>query len=398
MKLVVLGGGGSQALYGIRNLINQGSVFDEVIISSRNLEKNKKIVEELNSPIVKAAEVDVTDSDALYELIKDCDVVANATGPYHLLAYGIIETTIKADKDYIDFCDDIEVFNEIFESDLPKKAEEKGLSMIMGVGASPGIISILACSAEKRYFDSLDEAIFYFAIDEKEPGGPAVLAHMLESIHNAPYIKDGKLHSEPSFMEEWDFDFGEPYGTRKVSRIGHPEVFTFPRYSPEIENVSVKFSFEPIAAYEGFRNLLLTGLTSEEEIKVNNNLISPRDFGLALLLADKASKKEMTDEELEEFLKEVTASAAVELHGKKGEKEVSYIGRLGGNMAPLTSIPFITGAEMLGKGEITKKGIMVAEEAFEDPDKFIKEVDRRVLGDGFIFTIEEEVTEIGKYE
>ena len=150
MKLVVLGGAGSQALYGIRNLINQGSVFDEVIISSRNLEKNKKIVEELNSPIVKAAEVDVTDSDALYELIKDCDVVANATGPYHLLAYGIIETTIKADKDYIDFCDDIEVFNEIFESDLPKKAEEKGLSMIMGVGASPGIISILACSAEKR--------------------------------------------------------------------------------------------------------------------------------------------------------------------------------------------------------------------------------------------------------
>jgi len=57
MKLVVLGGAGSQALYGIRDLINHGSIFDEVVISSRNLEKNKKIVEKLNSPIVKAAEV-----------------------------------------------------------------------------------------------------------------------------------------------------------------------------------------------------------------------------------------------------------------------------------------------------------------------------------------------------
>ena len=115
MKLVVLGGAGSQALYGIRNLISQGSVFSEVVISSRNIEKNKEIVKELNSPLVRAAQVDVSDKEALYELIKDCDVVANCTGPYHILAYDIIETTIKAGKDYIDFCDDIEAFNEIFE-------------------------------------------------------------------------------------------------------------------------------------------------------------------------------------------------------------------------------------------------------------------------------------------
>ena len=43
--------------------------------------------------------------------------------------------------------------------------------MIMGLGASPGFLSVLACGAEQRYFDSLNEAIFYFACDEKEPGG-----------------------------------------------------------------------------------------------------------------------------------------------------------------------------------------------------------------------------------
>lgn len=392
MKLVVLGGAGSQALYGIRDLINHESAFDEIIISSRNLEKNKKIVEGLNSPKVKAAEVDVTDTDALYELIKDCDVVANCTGPYHLLAYDIIETTIKAGKHYIDFCDDIEAFHKIFESDLPKKAEEKGLSMIMGLGASPGFLSVLACSAEKRYFDSLDEAIFYFICDEKEPGGPAVLGHMLECVHNAPYIKEGEMFSEPSFGNEWDFDFGPAYGVRKVSRIGHPEVFTFPKYYPGIENVSVRFSLEPTSAYEGFKKMTLSGLTSPQELNVKGSPISPRDFALAVLNAQKMAQPAMTDEELKEFLKNVTAAAAAELHGKKDGKSISYIGRVEGNMAPLTAVPLIVGAEMLARGEIKKKGILVTEEAIEDPDKFVKETIDRIRKDGFGFTVTEELT------
>lgn len=391
MKLVVLGGAGSQALYGIKDLINHNSIFDEVIISSRNIEKNKQVIEKLNSPIVKAAQVDVSNEDELYELIKDCDVVANCTGPYHILAYKIMETTIKAGKHYIDFCDDIEAFNEIFESDLPKKAEEKGLSMIMGLGASPGFLSVLACSAEQRYFDSLDEAIFYFACDEKEPGGPAVLGHMLECVHNAPYIENGVLSNEPSFRKEWDFDFGKPYGVRKVTRIGHPEVFTFPKYLPNIQNVSVRFSLEPFSAYEGFRDLSLSGLTSTYPLDINGNPVSPRDFALAVLLAQKASKPEMTEEELNEFLKGVTACAAAELHGKKDGNSISYIGRVAGNMAPLTAVPLIVGAEMLGKGEIKRKGIMVAEEAIEDADKFVKETVRRIREDGFGFTVTEEL-------
>lgn len=392
MKLVVLGGAGSQALYGIKNLINQGSIFDEVIISSRNLEKNKKIVEELNSPLVKSAQVDVSDKEALYELIKDCDVVANCTGPYHLLAYDIIETTIKAGKDYIDFCDDIDAFEQIFNSDLPKQAEEKGLSMVMGLGASPGFLSVLACSAEQRYFDSLDEVIFYFATDEREPGGPAVLAHVLECIHNAPYIEDGELYNEPSFQKEWDFDFGEPYGLRKVSRIGHPEVFTFPRYVPGIKNVSVRFSLEPVSAYEGFKKIGLAGLTSEQELPVKGTMISPRDFILSVLIAQKSAKKDMTEEELQELFREVTACAAAEIHGNKDGKSISYIGRVAGNMPPLTSVPLIIGAEMLGKKEIKKKGIMVAEEAIEDANTFVEETIRRIREDGFGIKLTEELT------
>ena len=100
----------------------------------------------------------------------------------------------------------------------------------------------------------------------------------------------------------------------------------------------------------------------------------------------------MTEEELKEFLKGVTACAAAELHGKKDGKETSYVGRVAGNMAPLTAIPLIIGAEMLAKGEINKKGIMVAEEAIEDADKFVKETVKRIREDGFGFKVNEELT------
>ncbi|HLR35457.1 MAG TPA: hypothetical protein VK071_09090 [Tissierellales bacterium] len=61
-------------------------------------------------------------------------------------------------------------------------------------------------------------------------------------------------------------------------------------------------------------------------------------------------------------------------------------------MAPLTAIPLIIGAGMLGKNEINKKGIMVDEEAIEDAEKFVKETVRRIRNDGFKFTINEELT------
>ena len=63
----------------------------------------------------------------------------------------------------------------------------------------------------------------------------------------------------------------------------------------------------------------------------------------------------MTDEDLKKLFEEVTACAAVEIHGKKDGKDISYIGRVAGNMPPLTAVPLIVGAEMLGKKEIAKK-------------------------------------------
>ncbi|HLR35458.1 MAG TPA: hypothetical protein VK071_09095 [Tissierellales bacterium] len=48
------------------------------------------------------------------------------------------------------------------------------------------------------------------------------------------------------------------------------------------------------------------------------------DFALAVSLAQKAAQPTMTKEELEEFLKEITASATAELHGKSMEKFFLY--------------------------------------------------------------------------
>ncbi|CAK7022051.1 MAG: hypothetical protein PEPC_00913 [Peptostreptococcus russellii] len=105
----------------------------------------------------------------------------------------------------------------------------------------------------------------------------------------------------------------------------------------------------------------------------------------------------MSEEELKEFLKGVTACAAAEIHGKKDGQDRVYIGRVAGNMAPLTAVPLIIGAEMLGKGKVTKTGIMVPEEAIENADEFVKETVRRIRNDGFGFAVNEELTVIDEF-
>ena len=62
------------------------------------------------------------------------------------------------------------------------------------------------------------------------------------------------------------------------------------------------------------------------------------------------------------------------------------------NMAPATAIPMCVGAELLSKGEVSNKGILVTEEAIDNPRQFLDEVLERVHALGFIEEVSEQVT------
>lgn len=376
-KIVVLGGAGAQGLFSIEALL-QRNVFDEIVVASRNVERTEKILKEkFDSPKLKAEKVDVLDKDSLTNLIKDADVVANCTGPYYVLAEPIIDTVIEAGKDYVDFCDDIAAHEKIFTPKREKKAAEKGLRIIVGLGSSPGTLPLTVVYASEL-MDEIDDVVFYLAISDREPEGPAVLHHTMENfIGDIPVIKDGKRTTERDFEGEVYYDFGEPFGILPVSSIGHPETFSLPRVLPNIQNISIKLGLYPIEIQRTLKTLTLTGLTSAEPIEVNGQTVVPRDVTLTLL--DEVSPRtELFENEHPEPL----SSSAIEIRGKKDGHEVLFKTIGYGNMGPATGYPLAIGAEMLAQGQVEKVGLMVPEECI-DPLPFIAEVGKRVHEAGY---------------
>lgn len=371
-KIVVLGGAGAQGLFSIEALL-QRDVFDEIVVASRNVERTKQILDEkFNSPKLKAEKVDVLDRESLTDLIKDADVVANCTGPYYALAESIIDTVIDAGKDYVDFCDDIAAHEKIFTPEREKRAKEKGVRIVVGLGSSPGTLPLTVVYAS-ALMDEIDDVVFYLAISDREPEGPAVLDHTMENfVGDIPVVKDGKRTVERDFEGEVYYDFGEPFGVLPVSSIGHPETFSLLRVLPNIKNISIKLGLYPIEIQRTLKTLTLTSLTSTEPIEVKGQTIVPRDVTLTLL-SEITPRTELFENEHPEPL----SSSAIEIRGKKDGNEVLFKTLGYGNMGPATGYPLAVGAEILVQGKIEKVGLMVPEECI-DPLPFIAEVGNRV--------------------
>lgn len=366
MKIVILGGAGGQGKFATEEIL-RGNVFDEIVVASRNLEKTQEYVDTLGDNKVKAAQVDIMNEENLLSLIKDADVVANCTGPFYLLGEKVIDAALKAEVDYIDFCDDISVFREVLTDKRNKLAKEKDITIIMGLGSSPGAMPLEAYAVAKE-LDDVDTINMYMAIDTLDNAeGAAVLLHVIENyVNEIDTIKDGEIYMEKPFEGAIMYDFKGPIGEVMVSTMSHPEVFTLPRVLPGIQNINIKLGFYPSSAFEEMKTLIELGMASNETFNIKNVKAKPRDFLLHFMMVNRKS-------DVERKIGRPITGSVIEVIGRKDNKDITYISRSFGNMGPATGYPLAIGAEMLATGKIEKKGIFVPEECI-DPLYFLNQL------------------------
>ncbi|MEW6441591.1 MAG: saccharopine dehydrogenase NADP-binding domain-containing protein [bacterium] len=365
LRAVVLGGCGAQGSFAVRDMLKRG-VFEEIAVADLNLEAAKKLAGELKSPRVSARKVDILDAKSLRASIEDADLVMNCTGPYYLLAPKVVDAAIEAGKDYIDFCDDIAAHEEIIKKN--RKAVEKGLTILVGVGVSPGIAPLMVMHAASQ-MDEVDDVAFPQMIHDNEPEGPAVIYHMMANFFGKiPVIRGGKRVYLDAFEEEEEVDFGPPLGKGKVAPFGHPEIFTLPRVLPGIKNMAIKIGSYPVEVYEAMKFLAQAGLASTDPLKVKGQDVVPRDFLISLLMSGRREEVQKTG---------YISSMVVEVKGKKDGHAMTIRYNFNGLMGPNTGIPCSVGAEWIVQGKITKKGVVFPEECI-DPKPFIDEVLKRV--------------------
>lgn len=163
-----------------------------------------------------------------------------------------------------------------------KKAKIIGL---INSGVSPGLTNLLAREASEQ-LDEVDSIKIRIIEDTRSDKlyFPWSVEWLLDEINWEPLVyRNGKFKIVKRFSEIEDFDFSEPFGKKKVCLIGQEEIATIPLYI-KVKNAEIKIhdSQSEIAEF-----LIKLGLTSDDDLEINNIKISPRIFLSRLLEKDR---------------------------------------------------------------------------------------------------------------
>ncbi len=359
MKILIIGGCGQQVQPAIHYLLNS-STFEELIIGDINIDAAHQLIEELQSTKASVCHLDILDRTNLVAAIENVDIVLNASGPYHMLGLKVLEATIEAGKHYVDYCDDVEPTLDMLA--LSERASTRGITAIVGLGASPGYTNLLAMHAANQ-LDSVDEVNMYWNIAKGEPEGPAVLDHMYH-IMDGDVIQylEGQRQRVPALSGMGDVIKIPTADTLLPSvYVGHPEPATLPDYIPGVTQVICKYAdtADELSFYQGLKTM---GLFDKNPLDVKGSKVSPRDLLINRVMA-------MPHEEVPADKR--VSSAVIDVKGKRNGKSTTIRCSASANMAPLTSIPAALGAEMLARGAITKTGVYPPEGCI-DPSSIIE--------------------------
>lgn len=356
MKIVVLGGTGDMGMRAAKDLAINPDV--NLTIAGTNLERTKNLAKKLGKN-VKAIQIDANRPETLIKAMKNNDVAASAIGPFYKYEKVAVEAAIDAGINYVSICDDFDAVESVLS--LNEKAENLGLSILTGIGWTPGISNILAKKGADK-LDKVEEINIYWAGSASDAAGLAVILHTVHIFTGkVPSFINGKKVNIQAGTDKEKIEFLDPVGVVDMYHLGHPEPITLPIHIPEVKTVTLKGGLS-----ESFLNKLAIlaarlGLTSTR----NKKQILGNIFQKLLPVLRKMDKPTVP-----------MSGIRVDIKGYKNNKKQHLVYQTVGNMADLTGVPLAIGALMLGKGEITRKGVF-APEAAVDPDLFIKALAQR---------------------
>ncbi len=365
MKVVALGGAGDMGSEAVKDL-NANPEMEKIIIADFNLKNAEKLAKELGEKC-ESVFVDVNNEDTLVNLMKKGDVVLSCVGPFYKYEKKVASCAIRAGVNYISICDDFDAAEDVLK--LDNEAKEKDITILTGVGWTPGMSNILAMHGVQK-MDTPEEVNISWSGDANDSEGLAVIKHtyhiftgkiktFINGEERLIYAGEGKEYVE----------FLPPIGRVPVYHLGHPEPVTMPKFIPGLKTVTLKGGLTP-SWLNGFGKLLVTlKLTSTPERRDRLANITKKIMGILSVGGVSIS------------------GLRVDVKGIKDGKKVRYVYRVVDKMRRLTGIPAAIGTVMLGSGKITQRGV-IAPEACIPPDEFIQELAKREIK-----VVEEEKTE-----
>jgi len=385
MKVVVLGGAGLTGRCPVRDLVENSRVT-EVVVADVNLTKAKEIVDKIKGGNVSAAYVDLRKPKDTAEILKGADVALNAATYYFNLE--AMEAALLAKVHYLDhggltFLDPAGDYSKFRQLKLHDRFKQAGLTAIPCMGNCTGVSNVMA-----RYIvdklDSVETILVRDGWKDLTKGVPPFLVTwsidtlLDEFVLDAPIFEDGEHKKVPPLSRRETVQFPEPIGKQDVFVTIHSEATTFPVSFKEkgIRNVNW---MEGGPGFLDFKVLADAGFGRDDAVEVDGRKISPRKF-LVNLLASRGLLGYPESLTLDDW-----EAARVQVIGKRNGTRVSHIvewighskKEWGANAGEyLVGVPSSIVAQMLGRGEIVQRGVLLPENSV-DPKRLIPELAKR---------------------
>lgn len=372
MNILVLGGCGAMGSESTRDLVEH-SDFKTIAVADIDQGKAQAWCDQLKDSRLKALAVDVNHKPDLVRLFADYDVVLNCTS--YAFGLTITEAAIEARKPLLDLGG---LYNTPKQLAMTEQAEAAGVSIVLGMGATPGVTNLMA-KAGATHMDQVEEIHIAFATYRSIAPSPGLLSTVLDEFSPDTtrfYYESGKFVELPPFEGEKEVAFDPPVGRVKTWYVPHSETHTLPRFIPGVRRVDVRGTWRPEIMH-ALKHYNEVGLLSTQPLQAGGHQVPPKETLRAIFLANGGWPGPG----------EWAFLLNVEVVGRKGDYKVTATYNLShpptsewGELATgkVTGIPASIGAQRVARGEVLRKGVLGPEAAF-DPWPFFADLAKRQM-------------------
>ena len=367
MRIVVIGGAGAMGRITVKDLVETAPPNVHIQIADYDGDAAKKLAKSFRGRSVEGLSADVTNHAKTVKLLRGAFGASNCT--QHKFNLAVMRACLAAGAHYCDLGGLFHVARKQLE--LHAKFEKANLLAILGIGAAPGVVNVLARSVA----DGMDEVheihCLVGGIDRTRgrPSVPLGTSYTLDTIIDeatmpAALFTGGKFTFVEAMSDDVPVEFPQPVGVVRPARTLHSEVATLPlSYKDKgVQEVSFKIAFSP-ELEEDLRFMRALGMFSDEPIQVGKVKVSPRAVLQRVVARQPKPQFEGEPDEYEIVRAVVRGTERAERVEYTVDCHTPGIPIWGLGIDVDTGCPPSIVMQMLARGQITARGALPSEQA-----------------------------------
>ncbi|MBI4815758.1 MAG: saccharopine dehydrogenase NADP-binding domain-containing protein [Deltaproteobacteria bacterium] len=384
---IVVIGAGAMGRITIRDLVETSPPELRVVVADYDLALAKREAQAHSEKrAVQAIRVDATDVDATAKALVGAGAFGVIAAVRHELNLPIMKAALAAKAHYTDLGGLFHYTRK--QLPLHPKFENAGLTAVVGMGAAPGVVNVLARSAADNLDTVAEIHIMVGNVDRTRNrpstilGTPYSLETFLdEASMPAALFRRGEFTFVEAMSGAIEVDFGGEVGKRRPAYTIHSEVATLPlSYAHKgVQEVSFRIAF-PDELDMKLRFLRALGLLETKAISVGEAKVVPR-----AVLSTLAKALPLPDVTIQPVPDEHEVLRAV-VRGTKGSHRVEEIidcacpglPEWGMGVDVDTGCPPSILMQMLFRGDVTARGVLAPEVAVPAEPFFAELVKRKM--------------------